>query len=632
MNLSGRDELEDESIWTHLNRAYGDASSEASLEQGLRCLGHDRQSETQSTLEASLPPQLHPYGPLLIPRSADSSRAGRGTGDCFVDLLLQREDSWANRGNTEHMDSLGKRSTEPLFESGPTSSICSTLEQKNAESAVAEGFLRVNSSDLLHLDIVVNVCSFLDSESLASFSETARRPNYDCFYFLQLQLQRALLASEQSSCAVETSSEKPASGISGASAITRLASLDRPKAAEVVQDFLDSNSYLKKTRYSHGLDYVLQILRCSGMDDASIVFTALLLASFGTASLVCPNAAMGMKHVLPLGTDIPNLTVQAGFMGSLISAVCSLPELDPVLTARSFVRALIGKACGSHDKSVAEDSRTEDDTTLGPKETDIAPSGEKILQGVQPPRRCEKLPQLGSYEGDDKRLPSGCIGAYSQAVARARKLARQTIKERRRQKFLSLSEEEQRRVSSTFIDACCSDDSLETVRDIVQVQETIDVEGVYIGSEGIECSPLHTSAFHGSCKVLDYLCRGMDETNPSLDGGLCDVDSQDDNGWTALHYAAAAYSVDSVRVLVANGADLSVEAVNGCTPLQWAMRLQHEEVVEELRLWDRKELRKEESEEKSRLSWWMGHEPDLNDCESLLCAHSKSLKALFGRL
>lgn len=42
----------------------------------------------------------------------------------------------------------------------------------------------------------MNVFSFLDAHSLASFSETARRPNFECFYFLELQLQRALLIGE----------------------------------------------------------------------------------------------------------------------------------------------------------------------------------------------------------------------------------------------------------------------------------------------------------------------------------------------------------------------------------------------------------------------------------------------------
>ena len=53
-----------------------------------------------------------------------------------------------------------------------------------------------NASDFLLHDILMNVFSFLDANSLASFSETGRRPNFEVFYFLELQLQRACLLGE----------------------------------------------------------------------------------------------------------------------------------------------------------------------------------------------------------------------------------------------------------------------------------------------------------------------------------------------------------------------------------------------------------------------------------------------------
>ena len=52
------------------------------------------------------------------------------------------------------------------------------------------------TSDFLLHDVLMNVFSFLDARSLAAFSETGRRPNFECFYFLELQLQRALLMGE----------------------------------------------------------------------------------------------------------------------------------------------------------------------------------------------------------------------------------------------------------------------------------------------------------------------------------------------------------------------------------------------------------------------------------------------------
>jgi ankyrin repeat protein len=72
----------------------------------------------------------------------------------------------------------------------------------------------------------------------------------------------------------------------------------------------------------------------------------------------------------------------------------------------------------------------------------------------------------------------------------------------------------------------------------------------------------------------------MDSTQ---DGGLCNVNMKDSNGWTAMQFAAGANSVEAVQILAKHGADLSIEAANGYTPLQWAVRLQNEKVAEELR-------------------------------------------------
>jgi ankyrin repeat protein len=94
---------------------------------------------------------------------------------------------------------------------------------------------------------------------------------------------------------------------------------------------------------------------------------------------------------------------------------------------------------------------------------------------------------------------------------------------------------------------------------------------------------LHTAAFHGAHKVLEFLCQSIHATDPSQDGGLANVNLKDTNGWTALHFAAGANSVETVQVLVQHGAALTMEANNGYTPLQWAQRLSNERVAKELR-------------------------------------------------
>lgn len=81
-------------------------------------------------------------------------------------------------------------------------SICSNLSSdENANERIESPFPSVEedrtttatTADFLYHDILMNVFTYLDAASLASFSETGKRPNFECFYFLELQLQRGLL-------------------------------------------------------------------------------------------------------------------------------------------------------------------------------------------------------------------------------------------------------------------------------------------------------------------------------------------------------------------------------------------------------------------------------------------------------
>jgi ankyrin repeat protein len=54
-----------------------------------------------------------------------------------------------------------------------------------------------------------------------------------------------------------------------------------------------------------------------------------------------------------------------------------------------------------------------------------------------------------------------------------------------------------------------------------------------------------------------------------------DVTTQNNNGWTPLHFAADSYGSDNVnlvRFLVEHGADVMAQVNNGLTPLHWAQK------------------------------------------------------------
>jgi hypothetical protein len=185
-------------------------------------------------------------------------------------------------------------------------------------------------------------------------------------------------------------------------------------------------------------------------------------------------------------------------------------------------------------------------------------------------------------EADNATSPSGCIGAYANAVKSAASEVTRLVKEQRKANFEALPEDEQMELGIRFIGACSSDDNIDIVKDILQKQKKMDVDRFFVGPDETETCALHAAAFNGAEKVLEFLCGGIDENDPSKDCGLCDVNLLDANGWTALHFAAGANSVLSVRVLAEHGAKLTIEAGNGYTPYHWAERLSNEEVASEL--------------------------------------------------
>jgi hypothetical protein len=488
-----------------------------------------------------------------------------------------------------------------------------------------------NSADVLYHDILMHVFAFLDYPSLTTFSETARRPNFEVFYFLQLQLQRALLVDphceeekERNPQVNHAYQEDSLSSIAGCSCLSRLASLDPAQAQAAVNEYLESNSTLRTMPLSHSLAYFRHVLLQHGFHNLhpdatkhppahALASAALLVTVVGAASIMTGGEASGALD--SFGTELPHMLFRVGFVGSLMGAARQMSDTEHRASMRETAEQM-GRAMQEfpsallrnddlhfHFPSLVEIRRMLN-TTLGNRpRRDYQPmlsnpyehfstidqkKEEKQAKGEEE----EKTP-----EEPNRKMGSGCVGAYSRAIYNAANRVTHIVKERRKAPFLALSQEEQRQMSIAFLDACSSDDSLSLVKDMIH---RIDVDGFYMGSDGSETCALHAAAFHGADQVVDFLCRNIDDSDSQQDGGLAEVNSRDKNGWTALHFAAGANSVAAVQVLARYGAKLAIEANNGYTPVQWAIRLSNEQVANEL---------KELSNASAERTGWMVSQP-----------------------
>ena len=521
------------SQWEHFDDVVTDEKAEPSATTSGVAVeeGKERPPIDFVILESSLPPQLHPavsmgmrrmsscYFSICSNNNNNNTTSNGSQQSSVADLLSLLEDTSQHQPNC-CSDSIG------------------TEQQQHQPQS---------TSDLLYHDILMNVFTFLDAKSLAAFSETARRPNFEVFYFLQLQLQRAILpgnrieqrnsstSASSSSSSLSTPLPDPLSSIAGVGAMCRLSSLNRAQAEQGVQDFLDSNSTLRTMPLSHSLAYIRQLLRRHGMFEESsstssnsktspqaMASAALFVAVVGAASFMSSDNASMMATSMndfSFGTELPNMLFRVGFVGSLMRAAKTMSEGDATMRERAetvartmqhmshqLMRQMRGEGIESGSNSSTGCSRSNTNVDEA-KETskngcDMNDESSPPLQVIKNKSEISPQQSPNPYEhlNDDKeqkvqkdtKMPSGCVGAYSRVVARASENVTSILKERRRQNFFNIETDEQRQVSSTFIDACCSDEMLHIVKDIVQVREIIDVEGMYCGSDGTETCALHT--------------------------------------------------------------------------------------------------------------------------------------------
>ncbi|KAL3944769.1 MAG: hypothetical protein SGBAC_001140 [Bacillariaceae sp.] len=530
------------------------------------------------------PPQLHPAVSLGM-QKVSSCYFSIGSYESMADLLSSKDDAY-NNTTRQDMD----------------------LASNDGDNRSTIQF-DATRDDLLYHDILMNVFTYLDAQSLASFSETARRPNFEVFYFLQLQLQRSLLVDVSSPYYASYSSQDQLAAIAGSAILSRLAKLDPSQAQAIVDDYLQSNSTLRRMPLSHSIAYMRHFLQRQGFHHqfpegapSQTVASAALLATVVGAAYLSGE----MPQALTSG-ELPNLLLRFGFVGSLMGAArhvdvtktrdekkedekqqeSSTPEeqATPQFRFPSLfeMKETLTKTLrdSNNAKNKIQNSKMSPTTHDMPRPMLSNPydhhEDEKVEEEEKVDMEDENDQQISEQE--PRKMPSGCMGAYSRAIQSATSTIIDIVKQGRKNRFASCRTDEQARNVAALLDACSLNEGLSTVKEL---SHCMDLDAFYVGSDGSETCALHTAAFHGASGVVEFLLQGIDDTDASRDGGLCLVDCRDGNGWTALHFAAGSNSVESVQVLARHGAKLSLEANNGYSPVQWARRLSNGEVEEAL--------------------------------------------------
>jgi len=429
------------------------------------------------------------------------------------------------------------------------------LEQKEQDQNNDE---KMNAISILHHDILMQVLSYLNTESLASFSKTCRRCNFECFYSLQFQLEQALLLGHHKFL-------QPCKEIL---LLKMLNMLDSTYARSLVDEFLETNASLEgaSTPLQKRLELFFRAFLASKDGNpnhshkvkAAMAFTflggACATAMSGSIDIDIHNAGQAAQALLSFGLG-------ASMLKAASDRSSRLPSLSTMFQANE------NASTGSSQKTISN----EDSDQLAYYEMDHPLSSDPYHNNDAQPSNATRC--ISS--------PTGCIRSYMFVIERAKQKITSLVKQQRRKDFCKLTKDDQNHLSTNFVDACASDDNLALVISLVQ-QNGVDVDSFYVGSDGTETCGLHTATFNGATKILEFLCRGIDCCQSKNDGGLCNVNLQDNNGWTALHFAAGSNSVQSVTILSNCNANLTIEAENGYTPYHWAERLSNKEVATKL--------------------------------------------------
>ena len=114
--------------------------------------------------------------------------------------------------------------------------------------------------------------------------------------------------------------------------------------------------------------------------------------------------------------------------------------------------------------------------------------------------------------------------------------------------------------------------------------------------------PLTADAGNVDSELRSAAIEGRSDTVRALLANGADVNATDRYGWTPLMLAALASHDDTVQTLLANGAHVNAKGNGGATALIWAATLGHTDIVQRLVV-DGADVDAKDWQERSALMW-----------------------------
>jgi Ankyrin repeat len=185
----------------------------------------------------------------------------------------------------------------------------------------------------LHHDLLMHILSFLDLESLNSFSETGRRPNGECYYFIRLQLQHVLrLAKSTMTGSVDSigCNDYLINGLPDLQYLYRFAVMDFDRTEAMIQTLYNNlpfqQSTIRRSRYYNSNTAKMAAAAAAG--SAAFVMACMgMAAAYGAHTSVTASSTHSL--MTPLPTMIP-------------SSTSTMEEWDEYTTAMTAFMKVIG--------------------------------------------------------------------------------------------------------------------------------------------------------------------------------------------------------------------------------------------------------------------------------------------------